>query len=319
MEVVGKEGKIYFSVTACSGNQTTKEVDAKEKDDGPIIKLNGDSTIYVPLNGTYTEKGATSTDTCDGDLTSKIVINGSVDTKTEYKVTDSHGTVSTTTRTVFVYASNNYNAPNGKSIYLTFDDGPSAYTSRLLDILKKYNVKATFFVTNQGLTRGYDNVILRAYQEGHTIGLHSNTHDYAIYTNEKTYFDDLYAIQNKVERITGQKSMIIRFPGGSSNTVSRNYSIGIMTKLSEALFSQGYRYYDWNIDSQDAAGANRDKVYQNVTQSLSKNKMNIVLMHDIKIATRDAIRDIIHYGKENGYTFERIDMDTYMIRQRINN
>ena len=129
----------------------------------------------------------------------------------------------TAIRQVFVYENNNYNAPNGKSIYLTFDDGPGKYTENLLNILKEYNVKATFFVTDQGLTKGYDQMILRAYQEGHTIGLHSNSHSYSIYTNEQTYFDDLYAIQAKVERITGAKSYIIRFPGGSSNTVSESY------------------------------------------------------------------------------------------------
>ena len=93
-----------------------------------------------------------------------------------------------------------------------------------------------------------------------------------------------------------------------------------MTKLSEELFSRGYRYYDWNVDSNDASTSkNKQAVYNNVTKNLSKNRGNVVLMHDIKTQTRDALRDIIKYGKENGYTFEKIDMDTYMVRQHINN
>src|SRR5699024_7028919 len=102
----------------------------------------------------------------------------------------------TVTRHVYVYESSDYPSLNGKNIYLTFDDGPSKYTNKLLDVLKKYNVKATFFVTDQGLTKGYDDVIKRAYDEGHTIGLHSSTHNYGyIYSSVNSYFDDLYAIQ----------------------------------------------------------------------------------------------------------------------------
>lgn len=93
-----------------------------------------------------------------------------------------------------------------------------------------------------------------------------------------------------------------------------------MTRLSEALLNQGYRYYDWNVDSNDAyTSKSKEAVYKCVTSNLSKSRANIVLMHDIKTWTRDALRDIIRYGKENGYTFERIDMDTHMVRQHINN
>ena len=291
----------------------------------PEITLKGNQTMYINLKETYQEPGFTATDNCNGDVTEKVVVTGTVTNgkigtySITYQVTDDSGNKKTVTRTVIVSEKTDPNSGVYKKgvIYLTFDDGPSNVTTgAILDVLKEEGIKATFFVTNNGP----DYLIKRMYDEGHTVALHTASHEYSqVYASMDSYFNDLKIVSDRVKRITGQTSKIVRFPGGSSNTVSRNYSIGIMTKLSEALFSQGYRYYDWNIDSQDAAGANRDKVYQNVTQSLSKNKMNIVLMHDIKIATRDAIRDIIHYGKENGYTFERIDMDTYMIRQRINN
>ena len=121
----------------------------------------------------------------------------------------------------------------GSTIYLTFDDGPSLdITPKILDLLKKHNIKATFFVINRNSNTDY--LIKRAYNEGHTIGLHTSSHNYSkIYANETAYFNDLANIENKVIKITGTSSKIIRFPGGSSNTVSRNYNKGIMTRLTK--------------------------------------------------------------------------------------
>ena len=93
-----------------------------------------------------------------------------------------------------------------------------------------------------------------------------------------------------------------------------------MSTLSGMVLDKGYRYYDWNVDSKDAGGANSSQeVYYNVVNNLSKNRSNVVLMHDVKWQTRDAIRDIIHYGKNNGYSFDKITMSTYMVRHGINN
>ena len=112
----------------------------------------------------------------------------------------------------------------------------------------------------------------------------------------------------------------MRFPGGASNTISRRYSSGIMSRLTKEVVNRGFKYYDWNISSGDA-GSTTDPngVYSNVVNSLSRERPNMVLMHDIKTYTRDAVRNIIHYGKEHGYSFEKITMDTEMITQRVNN
>ena len=237
-----------------------------------------------------------------------------------YEVTDDGNNKATVERKVIVSDKTDPNSGILKkgAIYLTFDDGPSSVTtSTILDILKEENVKATFFVTNNGP----DSLIKRIYDEGHTIAIHTASHTYSkVYASVDAYFDDLKIVSDRIKRITGQTTKIVRFPGGSSNTISRRYCSGIMTKLSEELFSRGYRYYDWNVDSNDASTSkNKQAVYNNVTKNLSKNRGNVVLMHDIKTQTRDALRDIIKYGKENGYTFEKIDMDTYMVRQHINN
>ena len=148
------------------------------------------------------------------------------------------------------------------------------------------------------MTRGYDDVLKRAYDEGHTIGLHTSSHNYGyIYSSVDAYFNDLYAIQNKVKKITGFAPMIVRFPGGSSNTVSRNYSIGIMTRLTGEVLNRGYRYFDWNVDADDAGGAYTDsnRIYLNVVNNLSYYKTNVVLMHDSygHTATRDALKNIM--------------------------
>ena len=153
------------------------------------------------------------------------------------------------------------------------------------------------------------------------MALHTASHNYAqIYSSVDAYFQDLYSVQDRVKRITGEESKIIRFPGGSSNTVSRKYSAGIMSTLTQEVLNRGFKYYDWNLSSGDA-GETTDPngVYSNVVNNLSRDRVNMVLMHDIKTYTRDALRNIIRYGKENGYTFEKITMDTEMIRQRVNN
>lgn len=204
------------------------------------------------------------------------------------------------------------------TIYLTFDDGPhQGVTNVILDILKEENVTATFFVTN----KGPDDLIIREHNEGHTVALHTSSHDYAyLYSSVDNYFIDLYNIQNRVYRLIGIKPTIIRFPGGSSNTISRKYSDKIMTYLTQEVLNRGFKYYDWNISSGDAGEVSTSEgVYNMVTKSLSKERVNMVLMHDIKHYTKDALRNIIRYAKENGYTFDVIDDKTEMIRQKVNN
>ena len=108
-----------------------------------------------------------------------------------------------------------------KIVYLTFDDGPSDNTKKILDILDQYKVKGTFFVT--GNNQKKNDLIRLAYEKGHSIGLHTYTHDYAsVYASEENYFKDLQEIPDMVENVTGEKSCLIRFPGGSSNTISKS-------------------------------------------------------------------------------------------------
>ena len=323
-----KDGKIIYKVKDSSNNITTKErIFSNIDKEDPIIKLKG-SSVNLKINNKYVEQGYTVTDNCDDDLTSKVEITNNININKEgtyeviYKVKDKSGNESKEVRKVTVYTPKKCfsSVSNGKPgvIYLTFDDGPSTKnTARLLDILKEENVKATFFLTDKTNT---DYLIKRMYDEGHTIGLHTASHNYKyIYSSTTNFIKDIEKIQEKVARITGEKSSIIRFPGGSSNTVS-SFNPGIMCTLSNMAIEKGYHYFDWNVSSGDAgSGRSKKNTYRNVTNNLSKNRANVVLMHDIYDSTVDAVKDIIKYGKDNGYTFEKITMDTEMYTHYVNN
>lgn len=211
---------------------------------------------------------------------------------------------------------------NGKSIaYLTFDDGPSSITHSVLDILKKYNVKATFFVINSG---NYNKATLqREVNEGHTIGLHAYDHNYAVaYKDDNSYLDGIDKLRAKVKADTGFDSHYIRFPGGSSNTISKRYSKGIMSRITKTAKQRGYKYYDWNVDDDDAGRARTaDDCYNNVIKELRPNRSNIVLMHDFGTNKKilEALPRIIEYCQKNGYTMLPIDDNTPEIHHGISN
>ncbi len=202
-------------------------------------------------------------------------------------------------------------------IYLTFDDGPGDLTTpTVLDTLKERGIHATFFVTGNGS----DSLIKREYDEGNSIGLHTMSHIYSnVYKDPKSYFNDLYAVRNRVYNITGMKSDIIRFPGGSSNTISKHYKLGIMSYLTKEVEDRGFRYYDWNINSGDAEGKSKEKIYNIVTSKLSHNRPNIVLFHDTKKNTMEILPSILDYAISNGYKFDTIKENDAEVKQRIFN
>ena len=165
-------------------------------------------------------------------------------------------------------------------------------------------------------------MIKRAFSEGHSIGLHTYTHDYAtVYASEDAYFADLQKVSDLVESITGTKSMIIRFPGGSSNTISAKYVKGLMTTLTKAVRDKGYQYFDWNCDSTDASGNNVpvEKLVSNAT-SCTANHVDI-LMHDTdaKDTTVQALPQIIDYYRSQGYTFKGLTVDSVAAHHEVNN
>ena len=208
-----------------------------------------------------------------------------------------------------------------KTIYLTFDDGPSYLTENILDILKKENIPATFFLTSRQIYK-YKDVVKRMQAENHTVALHTSSHIYSyVYSSETNYFNDLNQIRMQIYQITGQKPRIVRLPGGSSNTISKKYNQGIVTRITNTLNENDFYYFDWNIDSEDANGnQTKESIYCNVTNRIH-NGTNIILMHDssTKQTTLEALPYIIKYAKANGYTFAKITKNTEAIHHHINN
>lgn len=317
------DDKLILSVSDSSNNNVSKVIDLRREDITlPSISLNGDETVYIPVGTDFADPGYSAYDNCDGDITDKVSVSGNVGNSSgnysiNYSVSDDHGNTFSLKRNIVVYSPNN----NGnKVIYLTFDDGPSQYTGELLDVLSKYNVKATFFVT--GRNSNYFHYIKRAYDEGHTIGLHTYSHNYSlVYSSIDAYFSDLNSINEIVREQTGSYSNIIRFPGGSSNTVSRNYTVGIMSQLSSLVESKGYKYFDWNVSSGDASSVILDSssYAQNVINGLGNGSYYVVLQHDTNVNSIRAVSNIIEYGLSHGYSFRAIDINSPTVHHRIAN
>lgn len=211
-----------------------------------------------------------------------------------------------------------FEAGDEKVVYLTFDDGPSRNTERVLEILDRYQVKATFFITGQWPE--YKAMIKEAYDRGHTIGLHTYSHDYAaVYSSVDAYFQDLWAAGELVKEQIGYVPCFIRFPGGASNTISANYAQGIMTQLVSLVQEQGFQYYDWNASSGDGGVCTTEELIQNST-SYSQNVI-MLLCHDsgAKDNTVEALPAIIEYFQSQGYTFKAIDRESYVVHHGVNN
>ena len=302
-------GVITYTVMDSSGNPTVVEREIPYYDPlAPELVLEGGENITIFCGTFYSEPGYTATDNADGDLTAEVAMEGEVvwyepgTYEVAYTVADTFGNVTQKIRTVEVQAKPwpEEQWPNGRVIYLTFDDGPGPYTGALLDLLKRYGVKATFFVTDSG----YDGTMWRIVNEGHSIGIHTMTHDYnTIYASEEAFFEDLLGMQEIIYRNTGVKTTLMRFPGGGSNLVS-DYNEGIMTRLARAVQNAGFQYFDWNVDSNDAGGAlKRKTVAANVISGVQNHRVSVVLQHDIHGFSVDAVEDIIIWGLENGYRF----------------
>ncbi len=204
-----------------------------------------------------------------------------------------------------------------KVAYLTFDDGVSKYTNEILDILARYNVKATFFPNWKGNS---DEKYKRIYDEGHAIGNHTYSHEYDdVYTSRDGFISEVNRLNEKIRQVTGYTPVIFRFPGGSNNTVHKNYNKDIMQQAISALSDLGMQYYDWNVNSGDAdssKGASKDTILSNV---LARSTMDraVILMHDTntKGTTVAALPEIIEGLIAKGYSFGTlIDPDAPVIQ-----
>lgn len=321
--------EIIYTVADNAGNKTEIRRTIVYKDpDPPVLELKGEKEITLYLGQKYEEPGYEATDAVDGLLTDKVTVTGEVNGDKEgtytlnYSVSDAYGNTATASREIKViyvppvYPEDVTGTPVGGVIYLTFDDGPSAYTRKLLDVLAKYNVKATFFVVNTG----YIDVIADIVAQGHSIGIHSITHNFnQIYASEEAYLNDLYGMQEIIRQKTGVTTTLMRFPGGSSNLAS-SFNPGIMRRVVPLVQEKGFQYFDWNVSSGDGGGVwTEDAVYWNVINGVSTKSVSVVLQHDSKSFSVDAVERILIWGLNNGYTFLPLTPDSPGAHHRINN
>ena len=292
----------------------------------PVITLFGGEIYQVTADFTFTDPGFSAVDYLGNNLTDRVTVKGEVTAylvgsyDLSYTVTDDGGRSTTAVRRVEVVAAElpEIVMPPEKTVYLTFDDGPCSYTEKLLDVLQKYDAKATFFVVGN---KSRKDLIARAYQEGHSIGVHSYTHVYKeIYKSEKAFFEDFQKTQEVIKEQTGSYTRIFRFPGGSANTVS-HINKGIMTRLTKIMEDMGYRYFDWNVSSGDASsGYTQDSVKKKVINGM-KNHTDfvIILQHDIHLPSVRAVEAILQWGQKNGYTFAALDLTSPIVHSKVQN
>ncbi|MBD5146188.1 MAG: polysaccharide deacetylase [Ruminococcus sp.] len=194
------------------------------------------------------------------------------------------------------------------TIYLTFDDGPSDRTSDILEILDRYDIKATFFVCG-GNGEKEQELMRQVAEAGHTIGIHSISHDYEkIYASVESYLDDFYETYMSVYNATGVKPQIFRFPGGSINNYNRFTYMQIIAEMTR----RGFVYYDWNVSGEDAVkGADWTSIYNNIMSGIQRNTADrsIVLLHDSqsKENTVYVLEDVIDELLADGYKFDKLD------------
>lgn len=205
-----------------------------------------------------------------------------------------------------------YNVPsnmeNDKKIaYISFDDGPSANTFEILDILEDMNVNATFFIVGSAITKEGEEALRRMTNEGHTIGIHTYSHlcD-KMYCSLERFLDEYNMVYEQIYDITGKRASIYRMPWGSNN----GYSRGIKDTLLDEMERRGFACYDWNVDSNDSVG--RPTAYsirRNVEKDLEAHNFPIVLMHDsgINKLTVQILPEIIKMIKDKGYEFDTLD------------
>lgn len=312
------EGEIHYTVQDSSGNETTVIRDGVTTFDitPPEIVLAGEAEMEISYGSVWQDPGYQAQDQSDGDLTEAVTVEGEIDPwlpgiyTLSYSVSDTSENMTLCTRKVTVAAAPRQEVimPDKKTIYLTFDDGPGPYTNILLDILRQYGVKATFFVVGDGHAQQMQRIV----REGHSIAVHSVTHNYKqIYASKEAYFQDMLDMQKIIEDNTGVRTTLLRFPGGGSNMVS-SFTPGLMTTLTEAVQDAGFQYFDWNVDSNDAGGAKTpEEVFKNVTEGCMHHKVSVVLQHDIHPFSVAAVEKIIQWGQKYGYQFLPLTPNSY--------
>ncbi len=194
-----------------------------------------------------------------------------------------------------------------KICYLTFDDGPSKNTLKILDILKQYDAKATFFVIGNSVCEENRKILNRILEEGHAIGMHANNHVYQkFYADENSFLKDYETLYQTLKNEYGIETALFRLPGGSAC----KYLNGNGKEYVQKMHERGFSCFDWNVTGEDSVGnPTTDSIQQNVFDRVFRYEKPVVLLHDSSIAdtTAEALPRILEKVKEKGYTFETLE------------
>ena len=297
----------------------------------PVITLDHREDYVVMPWQEYEEEGFSASDDRDGDLTEQVSRTVTED-RICYRVSDSAGNESVLYRDIPYDTSYkektgkdfpeiNIDDPDaqGKIVYLTFDDGPGPYTEELLETLDRYGVQVTFFVT--GAFPAYEDMIKKEDAAGNSVGIHTLTHDFEkIYSDDKAFWKDIDQMQEIVQRQTGHTTNLMRFAGGSSNSISASYTPGIMTLLTEQAQQKGFQYFDWNISSGDGGSeGDMNMVINNITSNLPNQDTCVVLCHDTKEYTVNAMKYLIPWLLDHGYDIRPLQFDSEPAHHGVQN
>ena len=327
----GKVGtyKVIYTVEYLNKTATKERTVNVIDKEPPELTLTEGESISLRPGEKFEDPGIVAIDDSDGGISDKVASKGFVDTSCEgtyyvlYDVSDSYGNAASATRTVTIEGEP-LKEEKGV-IYLTFDDGPSTeVTASILDTLEKYEVPATFFVIDYGTDQEKIKLMKRALKDGCTIAIHGYSHDYSkIYASVPAFMENVTKLHDKLKADLDYDARIIRFPGGSSNTISEDYCKGIMTDLVKEVQIEGYKYVDWNVDSTDASGNNvsAKKLIKSVKKNCDLEKANVILMHDsnAKKTTAKALPKIIEWAQKEGYVFKALTLDSPSAHHRVNN
>ena len=202
-----------------------------------------------------------------------------------------------------------YKSPSDgrKVCFLTFDDGPSANTLKVLDVLDEKKIKATFFVIGEEITEQNASILKEVVNRGHLIGVHTYVHDYdKIYKSVDSFLKDYDKAFQRIEEVTGVRPYIYRFPGGSYN----QYLKRIRKELVAEMDRRGFTYYDWNVSGEDSVGSpTAYSIKKNISRDLNRYQCPVVLLHDGQTnpLTAKVLGGIIDYIESKGYEFDTLD------------
>ena len=210
----------------------------------------------------------------------------------------------------FINKINNiYNGEEGKRVFLTFDDGPSkTVTPKILEILDKYDIKATFFVLGCNV-KAHPEIVKQAYDSGHYIANHGYSHKYSkIYESANSVLEEYNKTENLIREVIGNdeySSHLFRFPGGAYGGPYEK----IKAEARKTLNEKGLAYIDWSALTYDAEGANtKEEILSNLKETMKNWDNVVILMHDAadKEITYNTLEDVIKYLQEKGYAFKNM-------------